>query len=510
MSAGVVYLVGAGPGDPGLLTLRAAELIGLADVVFHDRLIPVDALSRMRPDAERVYVGKTPGIEADADGSVSQEEICRMLVEAGRAGRTAVRLKGGDPFVFGRGGEEVEALHEAGIRYEVVPGITAAVAAPAYAGIPVTHRDDAGAVAFVTGHGDMAAPDWRALAAFPGTLAVYMGVGRLAENSAALIDAGRDPDEPAAVIERGTLPGQRVIHATLATIAERAAGEAIRAPSLVVIGAVVARGESLAWFGAGPLRGKTVVVTRARDQSAGINSQLAALGAEVVELPLIRVQPRLDAPEVREMVTALHTYALVVLTSANGVARLFEAIFRHGRDARALAQATVAAVGPATAQALRDRGIEADLVAERAVAEGLADALEKVDVAGRPVLLAGAAGMRPVLAERLGARGAEVDSVVLYETVPEEVDPEALAAAREADYLTVASASAARKLARALGAAPAGDEGAPSGAGGVAGRLISIGPIASAAAHKAGLTVHAEADPHTIEGLLATVVADAT
>jgi uroporphyrinogen III methyltransferase/synthase len=271
--AGVVYLVGAGPGDPGLMTARSLELIAAAEMVFYDRLIPPGALDGARDDAELVYVGKQPGVP-----SVPQEEIGERLIEAARAGKSVVRLKGGDPFVFGRGGEEGEALREAGVEFEVVPGVTAGVAATAYAGIPVTHRDDASAVAFVTGHEDPekeeSALDWEALARFPGTLVFYMGVKKLAGNAAALIAAGRDANEPAAAIERGTWPGQRTVEATLGTIADAVAREEVKAPALIVVGEVAGRREQLAWLERRPLHGRRVVVTRARAQASGLAATL--------------------------------------------------------------------------------------------------------------------------------------------------------------------------------------------------------------------------------------------
>src|SRR4051812_34890312 len=284
---GVVYLVGAGPGDPGLMTLRAAELVASADAILHDRLIPGGALEAARDDAELVYVGKRPGSPA-----MQQDEIERLMIEHAGAGRSVVRLKGGDPFVFGRGGEEAEALAAAGVTFEVVPGVTAGVAAPAYAGIPVTHREDASAVAFVTGHEDPekdhSALDWEALAGFPGTLVLYMGVRRLAENAIALIGAGRAGAEPAAVIERGTLPGQREASGTLETIVAVAAEAEISSPAIVVIGPAAARSRDLAWLERRPLNGSRIVVTRARAQASGLAATLTALGAEVVELPAIR------------------------------------------------------------------------------------------------------------------------------------------------------------------------------------------------------------------------------
>jgi uroporphyrinogen III methyltransferase / synthase len=494
--AGIVYLVGAGPGDPGLMTARSLELIGSADVILHDRLIPPGALAGARADAELIDVGKRPGA-----ASASQDEIGERLVAAARAGRSVVRLKGGDPFVFGRGGEEAEALRAAGVEFEIVPGVTAGVAGPAYAGIPVTHRDDASAVAFLTGHEDPgkegSALDWDALAKFPGTLVFYMGVRRLAENAAALIGAGRDPEEPAAAIERGAMAGQRTVLATLATIAAEVEREGLGAPAVVVIGSVAGRHEALAWTERRPLHGKRVVVTRARAQASGLAATLRELGAEVVELPAIRIEPRIESDAVRQAVAAVHTYALVCLTSPNGVRLLFEAMAEQGRDARALANATVAAIGAGTARALQERGIVPDVVPDRFVAEALVDALAMVHVRDRPVLVARAADARDVLPDALRERGAAVDVVALYETVREAPDPEALAAAREADYLTFTSSSTVRNLVEAL------DGKWPSKA-----RVVSIGPVTSATAGEAGLGVDVEAERHDVEGLVAALLDD--
>jgi uroporphyrinogen III methyltransferase / synthase len=494
---GVVYLVGAGPGDPGLMTVRALELIRSADVIIHDRLIPDGALDHARAEAEVVRAGKRPG-----EATLEQGEIEALLVERARAGRSVVRLKGGDPFVFGRGGEEAETLAAANVAFEVVPGVTAGVAAPAYAGIPVTHRDDASAVAFVTGHEDPAkdetALDWEALARFPGTLVLYMGVARLPEVAERLLAEGRAPGEPAAVVERGTLPGQRVVAAPLGEIATAAAAGNIRPPAVTVIGPVAAHRAAIAWLERRPLHGRRVVVTRARAQASGLAGALAALGAEVVELPAIRIVPRIDSVEVDAAVHDLHTYALVCLTSPNGVRLLFEAMAARGRDARALANATVAAIGPGTAAALEERGVIADVVPERSIAEALVDALAGIEVEGRPVLVARAAEARDVLPDALGGRGAQVDVVALYETVTEETDPDALEAARRADYLTFTSSSTVRNLVAALG------DGLPPDA-----RVVSIGPVTSATAREAGLEVHVEASRHDPEGLVEALLADA-
>jgi uroporphyrinogen III methyltransferase/synthase len=498
MMPGIVYLVGAGPGDPGLMTTRSLELIVAADVIVHDRLIPSDALAVARPGAEVLYVGKEPG-----SASVPQEGISDLLIDRARQGMLVVRLKGGDPFVFGRGGEEAEALAAAEIPFEVVPGVTAGIAAPAYAGIPVTHRDDASAVAFVTGHEDPekedSTLDYEALARFPGTLVFYMGVKALSRIAESLIAAGRDPSEPAAVVERGTLPGQRTVTATLEGIAAAAEEAGIGPPSITVIGPVAARRDRIAWLERRPLHGKKVVVTRARAQASELSRQLDALGAEPIELPAIRIEPRIDSEEVRRTVEALHTYALVCLTSANGVGLLFEAMAAQGRDARALSNASVAAIGAGTEAALAAHGVIADIVPERFVAEELVEALRKLELEGKPVLVARAAEAREVLPDALRKQGAEVDVVTLYETVAEEPDPEALERAKDADFITFTSSSTVTNFMEAS------SNGIPAGA-----KVISIGPITSEAIREAGLSVDVEADRHDIQGLVEALLGAAT
>jgi uroporphyrinogen III methyltransferase/synthase len=483
-----VYLVGAGPGDPGLLTVRAAELIARADVILYDRLVPAEALAGARPDAERFYVGKQGGGE-----QVPQQETQRLLVEHARAGRTVVRLKGGDPFVFGRGGEEALVCFEAGIPFEVVPGVTAGVAAPAYAGIPVTHRDLASGVAFVTGHEDPAkldsALDWPALAAFPGTLVFYMGVRALPRIAEQLIAGGRAPEEPAAVVERGTLAGQRTLLATLADVAERAAAERIRAPAITLVGPVAGLRDRLAWLERRPLHGRTIAVTRARRQASALAARLRELGATVVEAPAIRARS-LDAP-----LPDPAAYDLVCVTSPNGAHALFERLEAAGLDARALAGRTVAAIGPGTVRALGEHGIRADVVPERAVAEGLVEALAGVDV--RRALVVRAREGRDVLPDALRARGAEVDVAALYETVAEPLDEPTARAAAGADYVTFTSASTVRFFLAAAGALDGP-------------RIASIGPATTAALRAAGLEPAFEADPHTPEGLVAALIADSS
>jgi uroporphyrinogen III methyltransferase/synthase len=408
-----------------------------------------------------------------------------------------VRLKGGDPFVFGRGGEEAEALREAGIPFEVVPGVTAGVAAPAYAGIPVTHRDAASAVAFVTGHEDPLKPesalDWTALAAFSGTIVVYMGVRRLEAIADALRAGGRPPDQPAALIERGTMAGQRSVTGTLATIASVASEAGVRAPAIAVFGEVAALGGHLDWRSARPLSGVTVAVTRARAQASALALRLRALGGDVVEAPAIRIAPvPIDVPD-------LTGYDLVCVTSPNGVGCLFERLEASGRDARALAGARVAAIGPGTARALRSHGVVADVVPQRFVAEGLVEALADVPV--QRALIARAAEARDVLPDALRERGASVDVVALYETVAEELTPAEVEAATEADYVTFTSSSTVRFWVEAVG----GDAARAARA-----RRVSIGPVTSEALRERGLPPHVEASQHDIDGLVDALVADAS
>ena len=491
--SGRVYLVGAGPGDPGLLTARALELIAAADVILYDSLVPDRALEQARAGAELVFVGK----RAAADGeATAQADIDRLLLEHGRGEKMVVRLKGGDPFVFGRGGEEAEVLRGAGIPFEVIPGVTAGVAAPAYAGIPVTHRDHASAVAFVTGHENPAKPDsaldWGALAAFPGTLVFYMGVRRLPEIVAALTAAGRARAEPAAVVAQGTLPEQRVVTGPLEMIAERAAAAGVGAPAITVIGAVAGLRETLAWLEARPLHGRTVAVTRARAQVSELASRLGDLGAAVVEAPTIRIEPL--APPIPD----LAGYDLVCLTSPNGVRLLFDGLHAGGRDARALAGATVAAIGPATARELHAHGVVADIVPERAVAEALVEAL--CDVPVTRALVARAREARDVLPEALRERGAAVDVLALYETVAEPLDGAILEAARGSDYLTFTSSSTVRFFLAACDG-PIGLSDST--------RIVSIGPVTTGTLREAGLEPHVEATRHDIDGVVEALLSDA-
>ncbi len=534
-ASGRVHLVGAGPGDPGLLTARALELIAAADTILYDRLIPTAALDGARADAELLFVGKEGG-----GASVPQEQTEELMVTRAQAGRTVVRLKGGDPFVFGRGGEEALALREAGIPFEVVPGVTSGVAAAAYAGIPVTHRGRASAVALVTGHtcaneardttsakaatGDRGQAetdlDWPALAAFPGTLVFYMGVRQLPSIAESLIAAGRSADEPVAIVERGTLPGQRTITGTLVTIADVARARDVRAPSVTVVGQVAALAGELSWLEPSPLSGLTVAVTRARAASSRLARRLESLGAHVIQAPVIHTVP-LPGPA-----PDLAPYDLVCLTSPVGVATLFERLKQGAHpplDARALAGTRVAAIGPGTAEALSARGILADILPERSVAESLVEALTDVQPPIRRVLIARASEGRDVLPDALRARGAEVDVLALYETVAESPPAHVLREALTADYITFTSASTVRFFLEATNAADREADGRDASCGKAAGaggtsadvglspdtRIVSIGPITSDALREHGLEPHVEAGAHDIEGLVRALLADA-
>jgi uroporphyrinogen III methyltransferase/synthase len=480
-----VYLVGAGPGDPGLLTRRGEQLLRAADVVVYDRLAPSALLELARPGAELVDVGKAPG-----NAPMGQDDINAVLVARGTAGLEVVRLKGGDPFVFGRGGEEAEACIAAGIPFEVVPGITSAIAAAAYAGIPVTHRRVSTSFTVVTGHEDPTKGGsdtrWDALAKVGGTLVVLMGAGRIEEIANALIAGGRDEHTPVAAVRFGTRPDQRTLRATLGTIAS----VGVESPSAIVVGDVA--GLDFSWFERRPLFGRTVVVTRAREQASELSTRLESLGATVLEMPAIQLVP------IDFAIPDLATFDWVVFTSANGVDAFFDrGLAPRNLDARALAPVRIAAIGPGTAAALARRGLSADLVPERFVAESLLDAFPAGP--GR-VLIARAEAARDVLPEGLLAKGYEVEVLPVYRTEAVPPDAETLARLRAGDgavdAITFTSSSTVDNFCAAVGSPL--PEPQP--------HVISIGPVTSDTARARGLRVDAEADPHSIDGLVEAVV----
>lgn len=494
--AGRVYLVGAGPWDPGLLTLRGREVLGRADVVVHDYLVNPELLAWAPEGATRIATGHRPG-------RLSQAEICEILVENARAGRTVVRLKGGDPFVFGRGGEEAWALAQAGLPFEVVPGVTAAIAGAAFAGIPVTHRDFGSTLGLCTGHGQgdgEADPvDWRALAAMD-TVVIYMGVKRLGVVSAALMAAGRAPETPVALVQWASRPSQRTVVTTLVRAVDDAAAAGLGPPVTAIVGEVVRLRAELAWFERKPLFGKRIVVTRSLEQQESLAGALAELGAEVLSLPSIAFAPPDDEAPLRQALDALGSYGWVVFTSAQGVDAFLDALRAAGRDARALKGARLACVGPATARRLEARGLLADLVPERFVAEGLVDAFRAMGVAGERMLLPRAAVARDVLPEALAAAGARVEVVPVYQTIEPPADPSVVAriAAGEADLATFTSASTVHHFRRRFD-----DDQWLKVCSSI--EAACIGPVTSEAACRVGLRVAVEADPYTVPALIEAI-----
>jgi uroporphyrinogen III methyltransferase/synthase len=480
-----VYLVGAGPGDPGLLTVRGAEVLAAADVVIYDRL-SIEGLLSLAPEAaERISVAKIPG-----GLSTPQDEINALLVERGRAGQTVVRLKGGDPFVFARGGEEALALMAAEVPFEVVPGITSAVAVPAYAGIPVTLRHSSTSFTVVTGHEDPGHPDsveWEAVAKVGGTIVVLMGVGRIRTIVDRLLAGGLPPETPAASVQWGTRPEQRTIRATLGTLAD----QPLASPSTIVIGDVAA--QDLTWFESRPLFGKRVVVTRAREQASDLVRLLHAAGASTVELATIEIADPADGGvDLQAAAASISEYDWVVLTSVNGAVRFLAEL----PDARALGGVQVAAIGPGTAAALAARNIVADLVPEQYVAESLLEAFPSPPV-GRPgrVLLPRAAVARDTLPDGLRDAGWRVDVVEAYRTVDGVPTAAERAAASTADIITFTASSTVTRYLDVKG-----DDPAPP-------FVACIGPITADTAREHGLEVDLVADEHTVPGLVAALVA---
>lgn len=418
-----VYLIGAGPGDPGLLTLKGKEALERADVVVYDALANDALLAWARPEAERIYVGKVAGNHA-----LPQDKINRLIIDKAKEGKIVARLKGGDPYIFGRGGEEAEELLQAGVPFEEVPGISSTVAGPAYAGIPLTHRSFASSVTLITGHEDPGKPGsvhhWDALARSASTLVFVMGMKNLPDIAENLMAAGMDPTTPAALVHRATTARHRSLVSTLAELPAAAVREGFTNPSVIVVGGVVSLHDKLNWFERKPLLGKGVVVTRAREQASGLAAQLTELGADVVQFPTIAIRPLDDYSELDTIVAAIaegDAYHWLIFTSVNGVRFFWRRLLRAGWDARILGGVRVAAIGPATAAALRERGIVPDFVPDRYVAESVAQGLLERGVAGRRVLLPRAREAREVLPDVLRKAGALVDVIPVYETVPADV-----------------------------------------------------------------------------------------
>ncbi|MBF0528277.1 MAG: uroporphyrinogen-III C-methyltransferase [Deltaproteobacteria bacterium] len=497
---GKVYLIGAGPGDPGLITIKAVECLKRADVVVYDFLANPALLAHASPQTKMEYVGKK-----SSDHTLPQKEINRLLVDLARSGKIVARLKGGDPFVFGRGGEEAEELFDAGIPFEIIPGVTSAIAAPAYAGIPVTHRRYTANLGFITGHEDPgkteSSLDWRKIATGFGTLVFLMGIKNLANITANLISGGRSADTPAAVVRWGTTPDQVTLVGTLTDIAQKAKERGIQAPAVLIVGEVVCLRDKLNWFETLPLFGRRILVTRTRAQASSLVHDLSALGAWPVECPTIRIVPPSDWTRVDHAINNIAGYNWLILTSPNGVDYFFERVRALHRDTRSLAGVKVAAIGPATAEKLAQHGLTPDLVPTDFVAEGLIQALTAIGIAGDRILLARAEEAREVLPEELAKAGAQVDVVALYQPVPpEDLPPHALEAIeRQAlDLAAFTSSSTVTNLVRVLGPRWDGFAAAIPAA--------CIGPITSQTARECGLKVVIEAKKYTVPGLVEAMI----
>ena len=497
---GICYLVGAGPGDPGLMTLRGKECIEMADVILYDHLSNPEFLAWAKPEAELIYAGKKA-----TEHAIPQEELNEKLIERVREGKIVTRLKGGDPFVFGRGGEEADKLREAGLAFEFVSGISSAIAGPAYAGIPVTHRDHCSQMTIFTGHENPgkdggSSLDYEQLAKAPGTKVMLMGVQSLREICDAMLKHGADKDEAAAIIRWASTGRQRTVTGTLANIADLADSSGIKPPAVAVFGSVVDCRDDLNWFEDKPMRGVKVAVTRAQKQAGKLSRQLREAGADVLEIPTIRTE-RSDGKDIEEfaqLVVDAHTYDWLIFTSPNAVEYFFEAFYKIRSDAREIGGPRIAAIGPATSAKLAEYRMATDLMPEKHVAEGLADAFEQEigSIENTTMLWVRAKGAREVLPERLTTAGVILDEAIAYQTVPETADPGGMKKRfqeKGADIITFTSGSCVENFFDAGLEIPDGT------------MIATIGPITTAALEENGYTVDAEAETHDIPGLIAAV-----
>ena len=501
MKQGMVYLVGAGPGDYKLISVRALEYIQIADVIVYDRLADDRLLSTARPDVELIYVGK-----ASSDHTMRQEDINQLLVDKGKEGKIVVRLKGGDPFVFGRGGEEALLLVENKIPFEIVPGITSAISVPAYAGIPVTHRGIATSFAVITGHEDPTKAEstikWSHLATAVDTLVFLMGVENLPHITKNLIQHGRSADTPAAVIRWGTKPEQRVLITTVGQAAAAVAEAGLKPPAIFIVGEVVNLREKLAWFDQRLLFGKTVLVTRAREQASILTAELEALGAQCIEAPAIKLVPPENYDELDAAIEQLHSYDWLIFTSVNGVEHFFDRLHSGKKDSRSLGKTRIAAIGAQTAAMLKKYGILADIVPLEFRAEGIVEALTGRIEAGMTVLIPRALVARDILPEKLREMGAKVDVVPVYRTLTADTDGKMLAEklkSKEIELVTFTSSSTVTNLLDLLGAQ--GTELLKNA------KVACIGPITADTCLEHGITPNVIAEEYTIKGMVKAIVA---
>ena len=486
-----VYLVGAGPGDPDLITWKGRRLLAVADAVLYDHLANEHLLELTPKNCEHIYVGKKKAVHA-----FPQEEICRMMIERARRGLTVVRLKGGDPFIFGRGGEELEALADAGIAFEVVPGVTSPLGIAAYSGVPLTHRDHTKLVTFVTGH-DVAGIDWSKVGQSE-TLVIFMGIGAIHEIARQIMSHGRSGATPAIAVRWGTRPDQETVAGTLATIADQIDAAHLKPPATVIIGEVAGLHEKLNWYEKLPLFGRRIVVTRAPDQAAELSDRLRSLGADAIELPVISIQSPEDSGPLDRALDQLHTYDWLIFTSVNGVRFFLDRLDRSSHDLRSL-RARICAIGPATRRAVESLHLKVDLMPAEYVAESLVEAFAAEPLLGKRVLLPRAAVARDLIPAELAKRGASIDLVEAYRNV---APPEAAERAREIfsaekrpDWITFTSSSTVKNFVSIAGA---------ESLKGV--RIASIGPVTSETARSHGLTVYAEAKQFTIDGLVEAIL----
>jgi uroporphyrinogen III methyltransferase / synthase len=499
---GKVYLIGAGPGDPGLLTIKAKECIENADVVVYDYLASPFLLDYAKKDAHIIYVGKKGG-----DHTLSQDGINQLLVDKAKLGLNIARLKGGDPFVFGRGGEEAEILLSYGVSYEIIPGVTSAIAAPAYAGIPVTHRDHTSFVSFITGHEN---PDkretsmqWDVYAKSNATLVFLMGVKNLENITKNLIKHGKSSTTPVALVRWGTTAKQKTVTGTLSTIVEQVKEAKLKSPAIIIIGHVVSLRDKLAWFDKKPLFGKRIVVTRARAQASNLVSKLSKLGAQCIEIPTIKIAPPADINPLKDAVENINNYDWLVFTSVNGVKFFFDTLFDMGKDVRILGHLKFACIGPVTKERLQDYGIISDILPETYRAESVIDAFSTVEIKGKNILLPRAKKARTILPEELMKMGAKVHEVIAYETLLDIEKKEELITLLEnskIDAVTFTSSSTVSNFISLLDV-----KGIKKSLKNIV--IASIGPITSATAHSLDIKPDIEAREYTIQGLVDSLLA---
>jgi uroporphyrinogen III methyltransferase/synthase len=500
--SGIVYLIGAGPGDPGLITLKASKCIQDCDVIIYDYLASPALLSIASKQAEQIYVGKKGG-----DHTMKQDQINQLIVDKALEGHTVCRLKGGDPYIFGRGGEEAEILKEHHIPFEIVPGITSGIAAPAYAGIPLTHRKMTSTLAFITGHEDPTKSEssihWPSLAKGIGTLVFYMGVKQLPGIVSQLLKNGKDKDTPVALIRWGTTSNQQTVTGTLEHIVEIVQKAGLRAPAIIVVGEVVSLREKLDWFEQKPLFGKTIVVTRARKQASDLVKQLNELGAACIECPTIKIAPPDNDQLMKQAIENISTYDWLVFTSVNGVLQFFNVLFDMGKDVRILGHLKLCTIGPVTARQLMDYGLKTDILPETYRAESVVQAFEQIDMRDQHVLLPRAKEARSVLPDALRQMGAIVDEITAYQTIPVTGhDPEIVSRIHHADIdmVTFTSSSTVNNFCDIFPDCKNNEQFNKNV------HIASIGPITSETVRKNGLTVSVEAEEYTIPGLVKAII----